>query len=271
MAEEHLTHGWEPELDIGDSLLRGFVLAMAERNAFLAERTGGRAARWDDLAVADPASLVKFENAALLLQPPAYVDVADAVRRTADFYPPERHHVFLSAWPTPDLSWAGMELTGHPPFMVRSPGGAPPQLPEGLRVVPVTDRAELADFVDTLLIGFSTPQTRTTPMGDRRILDGPIRLFVGYADGRPVATSGAWLGPGIVVVDWVATLPAYRRRGIGTALTWAATMTSPGDPAALIASDEGRPIYEAMGYLRMMRLTIWHRPPLSSGIPHSTG
>jgi hypothetical protein len=28
----------------------------------------------------------------------------------------------------------------------------------------------------------------------------------------------------------------------------------------LIASDDGQPVYQAMGYLRLMRLTMWHRP-----------
>ena len=29
----------------------------------------------------------------------------------------------------------------------------------------------------------------------------------------------------------------------------------------LFASDAGRPVYERMGYLPVLRLTMWHRPP----------
>lgn len=262
MEEAHLTDGWEPELDAGDSVLRRFVLANADRNAFVASCSGGRSRRWPDLSVADPASPVLFDNAAVLLRPPPYVDLADVVRRVTDFFPPERHFVFLSAWPTPDLSTAGLRLMGHPPFMLRPPGGTPPPVPDGLRIVPVTDRASLDDFVRTLVRAYPLPEARGTVLGDVRVLQGPIRLFVGYDRDRPVATSGARLGHGIVDVEWVSTLPSHRGRGIGAALTWAATLASPTDPATLIASDEGQPVYEAMGYLRVMRLTMWHRPPL---------
>lgn len=261
MSAEQLTHGWEPGLDAGDSLLRRFVLANAERNAFVAACAGGRAQRWEDLAAADPASPVLFDNAAVLLRPPAYLDLPDTLRRLLAFYPLERHFVFLSAWPTPDLSTAGLELMGHPPLMLRPPGGAPPPLPDGLRIVPVTDRAGLEDFVATLVEAYPMPEAKGTIFGDERVLSGPVKLFVGYLGDRPVATSGARLGQGIVDVEWVSTLPACRGRGIGAAVTWAATLVEPGNPAMLIASDEGRPVYAKMGYLTLMRLTMWHRPP----------
>lgn len=258
---EHLTHGWEPDLDPGDSLVRRFILTNADSAMFMAAAVKGRSERWDDLVVTDPASPIMFDNFGLLLQPPPYTDMDDVVRRLTEFFPPERHFVFLSAWPTPDLSGAGFSLMGHPPFMLRPPGGTPPPLPHGLRIAPVTDRATLDDFVNTIVTGYPMPGAEGTALSNPAILEGPIRLFVGYADGRPVATSGARIGHGIVDVEWVSTLPAYRRRGFGAALTWAATRVSPEDPAVLIASDDGQPVYEAMGYLRLMRFTIWHRPP----------
>ncbi|MFF5208608.1 GNAT family N-acetyltransferase [Streptosporangium sp. NPDC000396] len=261
MSDERLTDGWEPDLEAGDSLLRRFVLANADRNAFVASCSGGRSERWDDLAVADPVSPIMFDNAAVLLRPPAYIDLPDTLRRLMNFYPPERHFVLLSAWPTPDLGATGMELMGHPPFMMRPPGGMPPPLPRGFEIVPVTDRRTLDDFVNTLVEAYPLPGAQGTILGDVRVLRGPIRLFVGYADGRPVATSGARLGHGIVDVEWVSTLPSHRGRGIGAALTWAATLVGPAEPATLIASDDGQPVYEAMGYIRLMRLTMWHRPP----------
>jgi ribosomal protein S18 acetylase RimI-like enzyme len=261
VPEEHLTHGWEPDLSPDDSLLRRFVLASADRNAFMADCAGGRHERWPDLAVADPGSPVLFDNAAVLLQPPAYTDLDSAVRRMIDFYPADRHFVFLSAWPTPDLSSAGLTLMGHPPFMVRPAGGSGPPVPDGLEIVRVADRSTLDDFVATLVEAYPIAGADGTALADPSVLDGPVRLFVGYVDGRPVSTAGARLGHGIVDVEWVATLPAYRRRGIGAAVTWAATAADPGAAAVLIASDDGQPVYEAMGYVRLMRLTMWHRPP----------
>ena len=66
---------------------------------------------------------------------------------------------------------------------------------------------------------------------------------------------------GLVEVDWIATLPAHRGRGYGAALTWAAATIRPELPAALIASDDGAPVYRRLGFLPVNRCTLWHRPP----------
>ena len=264
MSGDYLTTGWEPDLAADDSLLRRFVLANVERSAFLAHSVGGASRRWDDVAVADPASPVLFDNLVALLQPPEYIDIRAAVQRAIEFYPPERHFLLLSAWPTPDLSAQGLELMGHPPLMLRPPGGTAPPVPDGLDVVRVRDAEQLDDFLTTLIKAYPLPKATDTALGSVSILDGPVRLFVGYVDGRPVATSGARIGGGLVDVEWVSTRSEYRRRGIGAALTWAATLTEPSLPGVLIASDDGQPVYQAMGHLRLMRLTVWHRPPHGS-------
>ena len=261
MADGHLTDGWEPGLAADDSVLRGFVLAQAEHCAALAERTGGRAARWDDIVAADSRSPVFFDNMAVLLRPPAYADLPDMLARLAAFYPPGRHVALLSAWPTPDLSGHGWELTGHPPLMWRPPGGAAPPLPPGLAIERVTDAAGLTAFVATLMAAFGMAAADGLPLADPAILDGPFRFYLGRRDGRPVATAGARLGHGLVDVEWVACLPDERGAGIGAALSWAATLADPALPAVLIASDDGQPVYARMGYVRLLRLTLWHRPP----------
>ncbi|MGZ4736842.1 MAG: GNAT family N-acetyltransferase, partial [Acidimicrobiia bacterium] len=64
-----------------------------------------------------------------------------------------------------------------------------------------------------------------------------------------------------VDVEWVATHEDVRGRGFGAAVTWAATLAAPDTPAVLIASDPGQPVYERMGYVRLMRLTMWGAAP----------
>ncbi|GGJ74766.1 hypothetical protein GCM10010123_00900 [Pilimelia anulata] len=257
----HLTHGWEPDLPAGDSLLRAYLLTAAAHSAALAALTpGGRAQRWPDLAAADPASPVLFDNLAVRLQPPQYAAAGDVGERLDRFYPPARHATLLSAWPTPPPG-PGWELMGHPPLMLRPPGGTPPPAPAGLAIRPVTDAAGLAAFVATLVAAYPMPAAADTVLADAAVLAADIRLYVGYVDGTPVGTAGARLGAGVTDVEWVAVLPAYRGRGIGAALTWAATAADPAVPAMLIASDDGQPIYRALGYLPLLRLTMWHRPP----------
>jgi hypothetical protein len=48
-----------------------------------------------------------------------------------------------------------------------------------------------------------------------------------------------------------------RGAGFGTAITAAASDAAPGRTAMLIASDLGRPIYDALGYLPLLRYTLY--------------
>ena len=64
----------------------------------------------------------------------------------------------------------------------------------------------------------------------------------------------------MIDVSFVATQPHARRRGYGAALTWQATLAEPSLPAILEASDDGRPVYERMGYRQVGRMSVWERP-----------
>src|SRR6478672_8324604 len=67
----------------------------------------------------------------------------------------------------------------------------------------------------------------------------------------PVATSAAHSAAGVTVVENGAVLAGARGQRAGAALTWAATTAWPGQSAVLIASDDGQPVYERLGYLRL--------------------
>ncbi|MGH9225205.1 MAG: GNAT family N-acetyltransferase [Acidimicrobiales bacterium] len=91
----------------------------------------------------------------------------------------------------------------------------------------------------------------------------PIRLFVGYEEDRAVAVSGAGIAHGLVDVEWVAVLPDSRGKGYGRAMTVHAMQAQPDLPAVLLASDDGRGVYERLGFVSVLRCTIWWRPTLS--------
>src|SRR5439155_24576429 len=102
--------------------------------------------------------------------------------------------------------------------------------------------------LDTL--GRNDPNRRT----------GPWVRFVGFLDGRPVASSGMFAGGGVVGIYNVATLRSMRRRGIGTAMTLAAMRhgRSLGYHVAVLgASDLGRGIYERLGFRDVCRTEIY--------------
>jgi len=196
-------------------------------------------------------------NGAVLRHPVRDGDLPGIVDRLHDFYAAGRGvtWMLLSAWPIPSID--RMSLIGHPPFMLRAPGGEAPPIPAGLTIREATDAAGMADFARALE-GYPAPAAQTGAFADGRILDVPgLRIWVGYLDGRPVACAGAHVTDACVDVEYVATHADVRGRGFGAALTWAATLADPTKPAVLIASDPGQPVYERMGYLRIMRLTMW--------------
>jgi GNAT superfamily N-acetyltransferase len=259
-SDEHLTTGWEPDLAVDDTILRRFVFAMADRVAAMASALAGRTARDERAVMADTGSSFFFDQAVVLLQPLTADALQDVVADAIDFYGPQRSWVLFSAWPTPDLRDAGLSLLGHPPMMIRAPGpdasgaGIPP---EGVEIVEVEDSAQLADFERTLVAGYPMSAAGALVIPD--LLGDPFRLFLAYDGSDPIAVAGASLFHGIAEIDWVATIPAARGRGVGAAVTWAATTADPSRPAVLLSSDPGRSVYERLGYLPIARFTGWQR------------
>jgi len=81
--------------------------------------------------------------------------------------------------------------------------------------------------------------------------DPDERLLGGYLDEEPVACSVAIRSGNVVGIYAVGTSERARRRGIGTAMTWAATDAGRQwrcDVADLQASEMGQPVYAAMGF-----------------------
>lgn len=122
----------------------------------------------------------------------------------------------------------------------------PPPPPDGLAIRPVADEAGLTDFLTVSETG-----RRHIP-SLAAALDPDVGLCVGYVDGRAVATSRLSCLDGVAEITGVVTDPAYRRRGFGTALTWAAVAEGAArgcTAATLTASELGYPVYVRMGFV----------------------
>jgi hypothetical protein len=256
---EHLTHGWEDDTPASDSLVSMFLEGTAARGEALATAVGARATRRDGIAMADLESPIFFDNAAVLLAPCDYLDEDAVVGALRDFYPAERGIVVFSAFPTWDLTGAGLALMGHPPLMVRPAGGEAPPLPDGLEIRPVATAEEAAVFGSTIEEAYPMPGAAGSALTQAYDTDA-LTLFNGYYGDRCVATGGVWNSEGVNDVGWISAMPETRRRGVGRAVTYAATLADPSAPSVLIASDDGVGVYERMGYMRLLRLTLWFRP-----------
>lgn len=256
---ETLATGWEPAVGSGDTVLLAAVRNLANRVERHGEAMGHRVCGWDDFIACDTALANPFCNMAVLTAPPP--DWDDTVHRIRTFYGAQggMPYVVASPFPTPDLRQRGLTLCGHPPFMYRGAGGDGPSLPDGLEVVAVRDDARCADFWRACAEFFPLdgPGDRITSFADSRMTDLGWHLWVGRLDGEVVATAASWVDEGVNQVEMISTAPAARGKGIGAALTWAASTAEPSLPAVLFSSDLGRPVYERLGYVALSRWTLW--------------
>jgi hypothetical protein len=253
--------GWEHDVPDDDSALRQWVLTNLTRYRTIIERVEGRIDVWDAAALFDAGSPVLFDNAVVLRRPVSNDELDEIIDTARIFFPTERPWLLMSVWPLPDLAAAGLSLMGHPPFMMRPPGTPvdPRRGPGGFEIRRVAP-ADAVAFAATLEAGFGMPGASTSPWADARLFDDDMRAFIGYLDGEPVGTAAAFLAHGVVDVEMISCFEACRGQGIGEALTWAATLADPSRPAMLMASDPGRRVYARMGYIPIMRMTLWYSP-----------
>jgi GNAT superfamily N-acetyltransferase len=266
--DAHLRAGWEPETPVEDSLLRRFLMNWTLSIEAQGKPFNARTLWRDDLAAVDVGHPAVGGNVVTLLAPLFSEDVGEIAATLDGFYgfaSGERTGaVYLfSAWPTPDLRAHGWILVDYQPLMLRSAGSAAPASPPGLRIEEVHDEESLRAFERVIIEGFPIAELAGQGPGAafkaEMLADERQRLWVGWEGERPVSAASAFVAAGVNNVTLVATLPQARGRGYGAALTWRATLADADLPAMLIATDDGRPVYERLGYLSLFRFTLWAR------------
>jgi hypothetical protein len=258
---EHLTTGWEDDLDPADSIERQAVLAHVSWARALTTAARGHFTQGPGWCAGSGGGTSALRNWAIVTSPPR--DWAVTVAAISAAYPAGVSAIVLSPFPTPDLTSHGLGLVGHPPLMLRPVSTVTEPPTTTLDVREAATPTELQDAERVLVEGYPMPDMADTPPGDfyrTDVVVGPTRVFVAYDHGVPVATSAAHSAAGVTVVENVAVLASARGKGAGAAVTWAATTSWPEQGAVLIASDDGQPVYERLGYLRIVRWTCWLRP-----------
>jgi hypothetical protein len=253
---ETLEDGWQPTTPPGDTVLRDYIDSAAHYFTGVGRAVGAVVIDDDDVAIAHHHAPFPFANMGVVRRPLDHEGWARLVERTRRAFADLGPYVLVAPFPTPDVSDVGATLVGHPPFMTRPAGDADVPPPAGVELVPVTTAAQLETFAATLVEGY--PAVPGGSFFTPPILGlESVTLWLAHLDGAPVATALAHHGGRVNGVEMIACLPAARGRGIGEAVTWLATRARPEHPAALIASDLGRPVYERMGYVAQLRFTLW--------------
>ena len=213
-------------------MLRRFVVGYAEWLESSGRRAGHPTLRTDDVVAVDESSAHLLLNHSVLLRP--LDDPARAETLVADL------HGFFGARDGGAFSvfnpWAGpvppgLTVGGHPPFMLRVPGGERPAVPPGLELVEVDSADLLAEYEQVLVDGFPLESLQPWQRGvalHESVVGAPgMRCFIGRVEGRAVTVATSIVSPGLNHVEWVATLPDARGRGYGAAVTWEATLADP--------------------------------------------
>lgn len=142
------------------------------------------------------------------------------------------------------LKAKGWRCEEEEPALVLTPIPPSPPAPTALTIRLVADEVSLATFRQL------TGGARYVP-SLAAATDPAVALLLGFVGGEPVATARLACLGAVVEIHSVVTLPAYRRRGYATALTWAAVAEGVrrGATAALLtATALGYPVYVKMGF-----------------------
>ncbi|MEN3265780.1 hypothetical protein [Pseudonocardia sp.] len=269
-AETHLTDGWEPATPHADSLCRRFVHHWAEQNVAFAAAAGGTVVRTDRFVLADYGYPTGFFNGVVLLAPPRNWD--DVLDELDPLLAGGTGDVMLwSLWPTPDLHRRGWSLMGHPPLLLRPPAELAPAPPPAPTPRVVGTAADLAVWEDVAARAYPLPElvggqagrlASPTLLADERLA---FRISDDISDDAgvlrtPVSVSAHFVAHDLGSLAFGATLPTSRGRGHWAQHARARLRTRPDLWHSGIFSDDSRPLAEALGFVPIVRFTLWHRP-----------
>jgi GNAT superfamily N-acetyltransferase len=125
--------------------------------------------------------------------------------------------------------------------------------PSGLTVQRVTDDETLKQWSQICALGFEMPDFVADATYDSmRYVDSDTDLaYLGWQNGRPVATALAKLVAGVVGIYNIVTIPEARRQGIGAAMTLTPLREARDrnyKAGILLASEMGEGVYRSLGF-----------------------
>lgn len=191
------------------------------------------------------------------------VDAGEFVTRANEFFAARERR--FSIWvkadqPEDDDLAAAAEAAGFQPVyempeMVLGERPEPLDLTPGAELRKLESLEQAADLWRVAIesyadIGFP-PEIFSGYTNHTGLLAENVAAFIAYLDGEPVSIAMTMVSDAVAGIYWVGSRKQARGRGLGRAVTTAATAAGfelGADVASLQASPMGKPIYLAMGY-----------------------
>lgn len=198
-------------------------------------------------------------------------DPASILPAAAAFFGRRRHEYGLWTRAHADaaleavLPAAGFTVDIDLPVMVLEARPAVVQPPAGVDIRQVFDKAGVEDFRIADRAGFADDDHERAAVDSAfrdpgSLLRPAVAAFVAYVDGVPAAAAMSFTALGVARVGWVGTVPEFRRRGLGAAVTRAAVQAG-FDRGAQIAALESSPmgvgLYRSLGFRQITNYRVW--------------
>ena len=199
-----------------------------------------------------------FANGCLVLNPAQPSDLESAISWVRTGHMPFQVRVDETLLPPLGETIATAGLARDPedmPAMVLQPIPSIPSPAPGITVASVDD-ATYGDFLAILVASGIPAQWAADVFPERLIGSSGADYFLASLDGTFVGISVAFRTGESGGIYSVATLEEARRRGVGSAVTWAAVraIRDWGCAAAVLQSSAmGYPVYQSMGFREVVR------------------
>ncbi len=250
---------WEDMLGMGQDLALVWPACKMERS--------GGVARWHS-----PLPIGYIFNAAASLREPQGDETA-VIDETAVFFR-SNQAVEFDWWVPPGMrenEW-GRQLTARGFTLQDGPAGMAVgldelpeenRLPAGVHIRKVETSQDMSVWTHIFCLGFGTPPTMEGTFGEfmQATLAGMMTSYLAWVDGQPVATASLYCGAGAAGIYCVATLPDWRGRGIGGAVTLQALLDGRARGlriGTLQASELGLPVYLRLGFRDLFRMKSYN-------------
>ena len=135
-------------------------------------------------------------------------------------------------------------------------------VPDNTKITRVESAGEMRVWAKTFTLGYELPEDWEAPLLDTMLasLHGSMQSFLAWIGDQPVAASTVFYSAGVAGIYNVATLKAWRGKGLGAAVTLQPLLDAraKGVRAGILQSSElGYQVYQRLGFKELCRMNYY--------------